>query len=171
MIYVFSALQVIGIIIFIILGFYGMYLSYKKENKNTNLVHKTRIFIIVFEIILALSEILYVQLSPNLPIIEGVSIGSVYNFGENRFYLSYKTSGRGYSDFIDMDEEELQNISVKCKCHTGNVFIKLSQGTVEQIIDVTNYEGFLDMKDFVPGIITLETYNENARNVKLEITW
>ncbi len=38
-------------------------------------------------------------------------------------------------------------------------------------MDVTNYEGNIELEKFEAGNVKISTYNDDARDVKLEITW
>lgn len=173
LIYIFSLLLGIGVFLFLLLSLYKMFhVGINKNVSGSNeRIERARRYIIILEIVIAIIMTIYVCNTPNLPIIEGTSIGAVNSFGNNRFYLSYRTSGRRYSDNVEMDEAALQNVYVKCTCGQGKVYVKFSQDVAEEVIDVTNYDGNIEMDKFSAGNIKISTYNENAKDVKLEITW
>ena len=169
LIYVFAILQGSGILVFILLCMRDIFQGIKKQDEKG--YTKLKRYIILAELMIAVIEIMYVHFAPDLPVIGGTSIGAVYHFGDEKFYLSYRTSGRSYSDKVMLDEAELQHVFIKCECEAGNVYVKFEQETEEKIMDVTNYEGDLELEKFEAGNVKISTYNDHARDVKLEITW
>jgi len=101
----------------------------------------------------------------------GTTHGGVVVNTNSAFKISYKESNRGYSDTLQMTEEDLERVRVRCSCDEGQVCLRIQQDTTLKEIDITNTDSLLDMTDFQPGRITFTMVNENARNVDFELEW
>ena len=78
---------------------------------------------------------------------------------------------QGYSDTLELDEEDLARVHVRCSSDEGKVFLQIRQEQTQKEIDITNTDSLLDMTDFLPGRITFTMVNENGRNVDFELEW
>ena len=90
---------------------------------------------------------------------------------KSAFRIAYKESNRGYSDTLELDEEDLARVRVRCSAAGEKVFLRIRQEQTQKEIDITKMDSLLDMTDFLPGRITFTMVNENGRNVDFELEW
>ena len=102
---------------------------------------------------------------------DGTTQGGVIVNTKSAFQIAYKESNRGYSDTLELDEEDLARVHVRCSSDEGKVFLQIRQEQTQKEIDITNTDSLLDMTDFLPGRITFTMVNENGRNVDFELEW
>lgn len=102
---------------------------------------------------------------------DGSTRGGVVVSTKSAFKISYKESNRGYSDTLELDEEDLERMRVRCSCDEGRVYLRIQQEKTWKEVDITNTDSLLDMTDFCPGRITFTMVNENGRNVDFELDW
>lgn len=102
---------------------------------------------------------------------DGTTQGGVIVNTKSAFQIAYKESNRGYSDTLELDEEDLARVRVRCSSDEGKVFLQIRQEQTQKEIDITNTDSLLDMTDFLPGRITFTMVNENGRNVDFELEW
>ncbi|MDE7273771.1 MAG: hypothetical protein K2N95_12045 [Lachnospiraceae bacterium] len=101
----------------------------------------------------------------------GATRGGVVVNTKSAFRISYKESNRGYSDTLELDEEDLGRMRVRCSCDEGRVYLRIQQEETWKEVDITNTDSLLDMTDFCPGRITFTMVNERGRNVDFELEW
>lgn len=102
---------------------------------------------------------------------DGATQGGVIVNTKSAFQIAYKESNRGYSDTLELDEEDLARVRVRCSSDEGKVFLRIQQEQTHKEIDITNTDSLLDMTDFLPGRITFTMVNEDGRNVDFELEW
>ncbi len=102
---------------------------------------------------------------------DGATQGGVIVNTKSAFRIAYKESNRGYSDTLELDEEDLARVRVRCSAAGGKVFLWIRQEQTQKEIDITKMDSLLDMTDFLPGRITFTMVNENGRNVDFELEW
>ena len=102
---------------------------------------------------------------------DGTAQGGVIVNTKSAFRIAYKESNRGYSDTLELDEEDLARVRVRCSAAGGKVFLWIRQEQTQKEIDITKMDSLLDMTDFLPGRITFTMVNENGRNVDFELEW
>ena len=64
-----------------------------------------------------------------------------------------------------------RSVRAICSAEEGEIFLKITQDKSEKVINITNFDGYIDMTDFHEGEIELETYNNQAKGVSIEILW
>lgn len=127
--------------------------------------------LIIAEIALCVIAFLVPRVTGESYLPDGTTRGGVVVNTKSAFKISYKESNRGYSDTLELTEEDLARVRVWCSCDEGQVCLRIQQDTTLKEVDITNTDSLLDMTDFQPGRITFTMVNENARNVDFELKW
>lgn len=146
--------------------------AYVKENDTIAQRYKGIYkLLIIAEIVLCAIAFLVPRITGESYVPDGTTRGGVVVNTKSAFKISYKESNRGYSDTLELTEEDLARVRVRCSCDEGQVCLRIQQDTTLKEIDITNTDSLLDMTDFQPGRITFTMVNENARNVDFELEW
>jgi len=109
--------------------------------------------------------------SDRIPFVSNVSIGMVSNSIGDKWSVSFKTSGEKLERRISLTEEELGKLSLKCSAAEGTVYLLFLQGDQTKLLDITSYDGSVDLEGFEEGKIDMIFYNEKARDVKMKLSW
>jgi len=104
-------------------------------------------------------------------LIRGMSRGSKFVITDETFRVSYKEANRAFENSIELTEEELEKVKVKCSAESGTVALTITQGEVAKEVDITNSDMQLDMTGFEPGRIRFTMEGDNASNVAFELFW
>ncbi len=113
----------------------------------------------------------YMAAFDGVPFIANTSVGMVSNNWGSNWSVSFKTSGETLYKTVDLDEEEMEKVWVESSCEEGNLYLLLIQGKQSEVVDITDFEGYLDLSKYQQGQIKMQFYNEKARNAKFKLNW
>lgn len=136
----------------------------------------TKHLIIGFIISFLLSIGCFVGLLVNNEEIEfksGYSLFLVEVNTKHKWNISYYKSTSKLSRTIEKKEKDPSVINVDTSCDEGQLHLKLTQGDMEEIIDISNTNGLMkiDISKFKNGEIKLELIDKDCKGVGLEAYW
>ncbi len=163
-------------IVLLIPNFMGLLVYFligrKKKNDGSKNKYKIPLIVAAAGTIFFLGSFpAYLIAHDGVPFIANTSIGMVSNNFGNNWSVSFKTSGETLHKTVILDNEELKKIWVESSCEEGKLYLLLLQGEQAEVIDVTDFEGYLELSDYEPGRIEMQFYNEKARNAKFKLNW
>lgn len=102
-----------------------------------------------------------------------ISIASMESNIGSKWKVSYYLSTEEYTRSIKIGENGPSKMYLESNSDEGSVYLKLVQGEIEEVIDVTNVpEGTeVDLSKFKEGKIKLNLSNESAKGVKFRAEW
>lgn len=111
--------------------------------------------------------------SENIEFKSGSSIFLVEVNLKSKWNLSYYKSRSKFSRTIDKKENQPSTMYVDASCDEGQLYLKLIQDDIEELIDISNTNGDMkiDLSKFKNGEIRLELIDEECRGVGLEAHW
>jgi len=77
------------------------------------------------------------------------------------------------SRFINISQSELDNFHVSASLESGEMILRLEQGSIVEYIDLFEFDGFIDLRGmgFRNGRIRAIVSLDNAERPRFEITW
>lgn len=154
-----------GLLIYFLIGRKGKLEGFKNK-------FKAPLISMVLAFVVSISAFIsYVVISNDLPIINGVSIGMVENNIGDKWKVSFKSSSKELKRTVEFTEEELDKFYVTSSCEKGNAFLYIIQQDKVKVVDLTSYDGKVDLEDFQAGKIKLMINNDGAKNAKINIKW
>lgn len=154
-----------GLIIYLLIGRKGKFQGFKNK-------FKVPLIAMVVTFVVSISAFIsYVVIANDIPIISGVSIGMVENNIGDKWKISFKSSGKELKRSVKFTEEELDNFHVSSSCEKGSAFLYLMQKDKVKVVDLTDFDGKVDLKDFEAGKVKLIIINHDAKNAKVDIRW
>ena len=110
--------------------------------------------LIIFELLLIFMSFLLFHAKGDDYLMEGMSTGSSVVITPEKFKVNFKEAKRSFSNRIFIEEQELEEISVKCTAKTGKVFLRIVQDKMDKTVEITNKEEVLDLSEYKPGNIS-----------------
>jgi len=100
-----------------------------------------------------------------------VSIGKVEHFWNKQWTVSFGKSNAELSRRVNMKAGDLAAFRVIGNAESGKLFLRITQNNIEKVVDITDYNGPVDMREFQPGRVRLTLFNEDARNAGATLSW
>lgn len=103
----------------------------------------------------------------------GSSIFLVEVSTKNKWNISYYKSTAEFSRVIGKKESRPSVLYIDASCDEGQLYLKLTQNDIEEIIDISHTEGYMsiDLSNFEEQEIELELVDEKCKGVGLEAYW
>ena len=103
----------------------------------------------------------------------GYSIFMVEVNTKNKWNISYYKSSSKFSRTIDKEDNQPSVINVDASCDEGQLYLKLTQNDMEELVDISNIKGIIkiDLSKFKDNEIKLELIDKNCKGVGLEVYW
>lgn len=161
---------IVGLIILAMLGVFTRNRIKNNPNEKRKLVISVIVLAVLeFVLIVMFFAFMYGANASELP--KGMSFRSVRTVTSSQFKVSYELANREFDNQLDLTNEELENIQVIASAESGTIYLKIVQGNIEEIFEITGVNQKLDMSSFEEGEITFILGNENARGVDFELIW
>lgn len=92
---------------------------------------------------------------------------------KNRWSVSYHKSTDKFSRIISKEENKPSLINIDASCNEGKLYIKLTQNDIEEVIDISNTNGPIEINldSFKNGKIKLELIDDECKGVDVEVYW
>jgi len=171
-----------------LLGFIA-YLLVGRTKKDVPATHKYRRALIACLVIWVLSLGLFVGSAIRMAVTDSfdswgsttinVSTGSTFmtrdsfSHRNNRWTFTARRADAVRSRNIQLSAGEMTSFHVSGESSDGNVFLRVEQGTRVERFDITMFSGYINLLDygFEPGRHRVAILMEEARDVRVEITW
>ncbi|MDR2514986.1 MAG: hypothetical protein LBD02_07275 [Christensenellaceae bacterium] len=115
---------------------------------------------------------LFTRDAAELHSVPGLSVGMIESSWGKQWNLSFKVSGAEFNKTVDLSQAELERFHVSASCDSGRLYLRLSQGAVEQDFELSGaFDERLDLSAFQPGKLHLLVYNDEAKNASLRMSW
>ena len=103
----------------------------------------------------------------------GYSIFLVEVNTNSKWNISYYKSSAKFSRTIDKKDNQPSVINIDASCDEGQLYLKLTQNDVEELVDITNTNGTLkiNLSKFKNGEIKLKLIDKDCKGVGLEANW
>lgn len=136
----------------------------------------TKNLIIGFIISFALSIgcfIGFVINNEDIEFMSGYSIFLVEVNTKTKWNISYYKSSAKFSRTIDKKENQPSSINIDASCDEGELYLKLTQNSIQEVIDISNSNGpmKIDLSKFNNSEIKLELIDKNCKGVGVEAYW
>ncbi|MEG1410865.1 MAG: hypothetical protein RSD36_13590 [Terrisporobacter sp.] len=111
--------------------------------------------------------------SENLEFNSGQSLFLIEINTKSKWNISYYTSTSKFSRSMDKKENTPSTMNIEASCDEGQLYIKLTQNDIEEVIDISDTNGLkkIDLSQFKNGEIKLELIDRNCKGVGLEAYW
>lgn len=95
-----------------------------------------------------------------------------YSWGDE-WRVSYGKSTQTFTKGVSINDKGPNKIFVDCSSESGKVQLEISQGEINDIIDISNTDGTMeiDLSKYETGKIKIKLKGSEAENVKFEARW
>jgi hypothetical protein len=151
-----------------------LYLLMGRKTKVNGFTNKFKVPLIATALVFVISVssfIFYIATAHEIPVFEGVSIGMITNNTGNEWNVSFKSSGEVLRRTIRFRDEQLNNLYVSANCEQGNMFLVVIQNDTVKAVNISKFEGRLDLNEFEPGKVRFMITNDSAKNASISMKW
>ncbi|MCL1936626.1 MAG: hypothetical protein FWF57_09675 [Defluviitaleaceae bacterium] len=100
-----------------------------------------------------------------------IFMNSVQTTTGNTWVWSARSGNGSRTRNLNLNLYDLENVTLTSSSFAGEIYLSLSQGENEKIINVSNFEGNIDMSDFVAGRISFKLEFHEVSDFNINLRW
>lgn len=91
------------------------------------------------------------------------SLGNI-SISENQMKISYREAERSYSTRMKLSQEKKLEVNGFAK--EGKVYLRVKQGLFEEIYDISDFKGEIDLEDVTEGYVNVEVLMKKQEELR-----